>query len=141
MRDRPGILKVTSTLQLQDFLEVFAAGDCAYTDSNFPSTAQVAYQQGAAIALNLNALTKRNPLKTAAVNLRGTMMKLGLGEGAANLFDRFIVTGQVGHLIREGTYLELLPNSVHNFKATTQWLTDELFHHHNQIPKQTSSIT
>lgn len=74
------------------------------------------------------------------VHLRGTMIKLGLGEGAANIFDRLIVAGQLGHLIREGTYLELLPNSVHNFKATTQWLTDEIFHHHHQVHQRQSPI-
>lgn len=142
LRDRSGRLQVASTLQLSSFPEVFAAGDCAYTDAHLPSTAQVAYQQGAAIAHNLSALIKGAPLKPAAVHLRGTMIKLGLGEGAANIFDRFIVAGQVGHLIREGTYLELLPNSVHNFKATTQWLTDEIFHHHHhQIHQRQSAIT
>lgn len=135
LRDRAGRLQVTPTLQLPSYPEVFAAGDCAYVNEHLPATAQVAYQQGEAIAHNLTALGKGEALKPAAVNLRGTMMKLGLGEGAANIFDRFIVAGQVGHLIREGTYLELLPNSVHNFKATTQWLTDEIFHHHHhQIP-------
>ena len=139
-RDRAGRLQVTPTLQLPDFPEVFAAGDCAYGDSSLPATAQVAYQQGAAIAHNLTALAKGNQLKPASVHLRGTLMKLGLGEGAANLFDRFIVSGQVGHLIRQGAYLELLPNSVHNFKATTQWLTDELFSHHSQTAKKPSSV-
>ncbi|MEL7408611.1 MAG: FAD-dependent oxidoreductase, partial [Cyanobacteria bacterium J06558_2] len=141
LRDRRGRLQVTPTLQLPDFPEVFAAGDCAYADSKLPATAQVAYQQGEAIAHNLTALSKGQPLKAAAVHLRGTMMKLGLGAGAANMFDRLILGGQVGHLVREATYLELLPNSVHNFKATTQWLTDELFHHHRQKIKQPSTIS
>ena len=136
LRDRQGRIKVMPTLQLSSFPEVFAAGDCACSDPNLPATAQVAYQQGAAIADNLVALSKDRQLKPASVHLRGTMMKLGLGEGAANMFDRLIVAGQIGHLIREGTYLELLPNSVHNFKATTQWLTDELFHHHSSKIKQ-----
>lgn len=142
LRDRSGRLEVTPTMQLPSFPEVFAAGDCSYAGDSLPPTAQVAYQQGAAIAHNLSALMKGDQLKPAAVHLRGTMMKLGLGEGAANIFDRFIVTGQVGHLIREGTYLELLPNSVHNFKATTQWLTDEIFHHHHhhQTPQRESSM-
>jgi NADH dehydrogenase len=33
-------------------------------------------------------------------------------------------------LICQGTYLELLPTPVHNFKATTEWLNEEIFHHH-----------
>jgi hypothetical protein len=54
-------------------------------------------------------------------------MKLGVGDGVANLFDRLPITGRAGHLIRHGIYLELLPVYVHNFKATVGWLTDELF--------------
>jgi len=34
----------------------------------------------------------------------------------------------VGHLIRRGTYLQLLPTSVHNLKISLEWLTDEIFH-------------
>ncbi len=31
-------------------------------------------------------------------------------------------------MIRQGTYLELLPTPIHNFKATTEWLNEEIFH-------------
>lgn len=134
-RDRRGRLKVEPTLQLPNYPEVFAAGDCACLGADLPATAQVAYQQGKAIAHNLLALSQGKPATPASIHLRGTLMKLGLGEASANMFDRFIVAGQLGHLIREGTYLELLPNSVHNFKATTQWLTDELFSHHLRVAK------
>ncbi|MBD2773656.1 NAD(P)/FAD-dependent oxidoreductase [Iningainema tapete] len=131
-RDSAGRLRVTPTLQLPDFLEVFVGGDCAVLDQPLPATAQVAYQQGAAIAHNLQAIAKGNQLKPATVSMRGTLMKLGLGEGVANLFDRFMIIGRSGHLIRQGTYLELLPTPVHNFKATVGWLTDELFRRYSQ---------
>lgn len=129
-RDRADRLWVTPTLQLPGFSDVFAGGDCAALGEPLPATAQVAYQQGSAIARNLRAIATGDSLKPAHVALRGTLMKLGLGESAANIFDRFQVTGRLGHLIRQGTYLELLPTPVHNFKATTEWLTDEIFHRH-----------
>lgn len=155
-RDNHGRLSVTPTLQLPDFPEVFAGGDCAMDlqpDSEsgdeyepaehqsdqatsaenhhpkpkpLPPTAQVAYQQGAAIAHNLRALALGYALKPAKVNLRGTLLKLGLNNSAANIFDAIEVTGEVGHLIRQGTYLELLPTPIHNFKATAEWLKDEV---------------
>lgn len=28
----------------------------------------------------------------------------------------------------KATYVEMLPTPVRNFKATTEWLTDEVFH-------------
>ena len=127
-RDKKGRLKVTPTLQLPDFPEVFAGGDCAVdVEHPLPATAQVAYQQGAAIAQNLQAISQGRSPSPAQVRLRGTLMKLGLDESAAEIFDRFEVKGKLGHLIRQATYIELLPKPVHNFKATAEWLTDEVF--------------
>ena len=133
-QDKAGRLRVLPTLQLPGHPEVFAAGDCTVLDEPQPATAQVAYQQGAAIATNLNAIAQGQPPPIAEVNLRGTLMKLGLADGAANLFDRLVVTGRSGHLLRQATYLELLPNPVHNFKSTLGWLTDEILQRHTIPP-------
>lgn len=168
-RDKHGRLHVTPTLQLPDFPEVFAGGDCALdvqakVDSGreyeqpelhkdpaanngeqhkdgkpLPPTAQVAYQQGAAIAHNLKALALGKQLKPAEVSLRGTLLKLGLDNSAANIYDLFEVTGEAGHLIRQGTYLELLPTPIHDFKATTEWLKDEIFKKHLE-PNRTGEV-
>jgi NADH dehydrogenase len=118
-------------MQLLDFPEVFAGGDCAAVqDSSLPPTAQVAYQQGADIAKNLKAIALGEDLQPAQVNIRGTLLKLGLGAAAANLFNAFEVAGEPAHLIRQGTYLTLLPTPIHDFKATTEWLDEEIFHNH-----------
>lgn len=146
-RDKHGLPLVTSTLQLLAFPEVFAAGDCAIVqEHSLPPVAQVAYQQGAGIAKNLIALSQGKAPDSVAVNLRGTLLKLGIGNGVANLFNRLQINGKTGDLIRNGAYLELLPTPVHNFKATTEWLTDEVFHRYHQPKsvtqtKSTSGIT
>lgn len=130
-RDRRGRLQVLPTLQLPDFPEVFVGGDCAYVPTaSQPPTAQVAYQQGKAIAHNLQAIADGRSPVPAHVALRGTLMKLGIGEGVANLFDQVEVKGEVGHLIREATYLELLPTPARNVRLTAEWLKDELFQQH-----------
>ncbi|MBE9001353.1 NAD(P)/FAD-dependent oxidoreductase [Nostoc sp. LEGE 12447] len=127
-RDRP---LVTPTLQLLDFPEVFVGGDCAAVqDNSLPPTAQVAYQQGASIAQNLKAIALGEDLKPVKINIRGTLLKLGINDAAANLFNVFEVAGESGHLIRQGTYLTLLPTPIHDFKATTEWVDEEIFHHH-----------
>lgn len=127
-RDKQGRLKVSPTLQLPEFPEVFAGGDCTVDSSNpLPATAQVAYQQAANIAHNLKAISEGKSPSPAQVHLRGTMMKLGLEESVAEIFDRFEVKGKPGHLIRQAVYLEMLPTPVRNFKATAEWLTDEIF--------------
>ena len=170
-RDQHGRLHVTSTLQLPDFPEVFAGGDCAIelqsASANrdeyehpqlqhdqstsveehhrnakpLPPTAQVAYQQGATIAHNLKALAMSEELKPTQVNLRGTLLKLGIGNSVANIFNSVEITGELGHLIRQGTYLELLPTPIHNFKATTEWLKDEVFQRYaNNSVKQAAKV-
>jgi len=130
-RDKRGRLIVKPTLQLPEFPEVFAAGDCATNPENpQPSTAQVAYQQGRAIAQNLKLQAAGKGLLPVEVHLRGTLMKLGLDDGVANLFNKVQIKGQPGHLLRQATYLELLPTPSHNVRITTEWLTDELFQRH-----------
>ncbi|MEA5508737.1 NAD(P)/FAD-dependent oxidoreductase [Crocosphaera sp. UHCC 0190] len=134
-KDKHGLPLVTPTLQLPDFPKVFAAGDCAVVkDHPFPPVAQIAYQQGGEIADNLIALSQGKNIQPINPTLRGTLMKLGINNGVADLFDKIQVTGKTGDLIRNGTYLELLPTPIHNFKATTNWLTDEIFHRHH-LPK------
>ncbi|MBI4784866.1 MAG: NAD(P)/FAD-dependent oxidoreductase [Oscillatoriophycideae cyanobacterium NC_groundwater_1537_Pr4_S-0.65um_50_18] len=128
-RDKQGRLKVTHTLQLPDFPEVFAGGDCTVMENLLPATAQVAYQQGAAIAHNLQALSEGRVLVPTQIGLRGTLMKLGLDESVAELFDRYEVKGNLGHLIRQAAYIDLLPTPARNFKITAEWLSDELFYH------------
>jgi demethylphylloquinone reductase len=126
-RDKQGRLKLTNTLQLLDFPEVFAGGDCTVMEQPLPATAQVAYQQGAAIAHNLQALTEDRPLLPVEIGLRGTLLKLGLDESVADLYDRYQVKGHLGHLIRQAAYVDLLPTPARNFKGTIEWLSDELF--------------
>jgi demethylphylloquinone reductase len=126
-RDKQGRLKLTSTLQLLDFPEVFAGGDCTVMEEPLPATAQVAYQQGAAIANNLTALAEGHPLPPVEIGLRGTLLKLGLDDSVADLYDRYQVKGRLGHLIRQAAYVDLLPTPARNFKGTIEWLSDELF--------------
>lgn len=126
-RDSKGRLKVLSTMQLIDHPEIFVGGDCAVNwDKSIPPTAQAAYQQGSAIAKNLQALSTGKVPDMANVTIRGTMLKLGLDDAAADLFDRLLIEGKAAHLLRQSRYLTTLPAPVRNFKATTQWLTEEV---------------
>ena len=134
-KDQAGRLRVLPTLQVPGYPNVFAGGDGTRLDAPQPATAQVAYQQGAAIARSLNAVVRHQPPQPAPVSLRGTLIKLGQAEGAANLFDRLAITGRSGHLIRQGIYLSLLPHPVHNVSNIVSWLSDELFQRHT-LPRK-----
>jgi len=130
-RDHRGRLLVTPTMQLLDFSEVFAGGDCAVVkDSPLSPIAQVAYQQGKGIADNLRAIAFGEKLKPVSVDIRGTLLKLGLEAAVANLYDRFQIAGELGHLIRQGAYMELLPTPIHNLKITAEWVGEEIFNRH-----------
>ena len=76
-KDRP---LVTSTLQLPDFPEVFAGGDCAAEQGDIlPPLAQVAYQQGKTIAHNLDALEHGRELANAESKSAGFSAEAGIG--------------------------------------------------------------
>lgn len=127
-RDRKGRLLVKPTMQLLDFPEVFAGGDCAAVeDDSLPPTAQVARQQGSAIASNLQALAKGKELQPADVSISGTLMKLGLENAAANIFNQVEVDGEMAHLIRQGTYMNILPTPLRDLKLTAKWFREEVY--------------
>ncbi len=127
-RGKHGRLLVSPTLQLPDFPNVWAGGDCAtLLENELPPTAQVAYQQGQAIAENLKAIATGSPLQAADVSMRGSLLKLGMGAAGANLFEHVSLSGKSADLIRRSTYLTLLPVPAHRFKATASWLADEIF--------------
>ncbi|MEM6434968.1 MAG: NAD(P)/FAD-dependent oxidoreductase [Cyanobacteria bacterium P01_D01_bin.115] len=133
-RTKRGHLLVKPTLQLLAHPEVFAAGDCAVIESDeghtdpLPATAQVAYQQGGAIAQSLMARAKQqDSLPASNVGLRGTVMKLGMGTAVANVFDRYEIVGTLGQNIRQAMYLSLMPTPAHNLRATLDWIKADVF--------------
>jgi len=124
--NKNGLPFVSQTLQLLDYPEVFAAGDCVEVQQQAqPALAQIAYQQGTTIAQNLDALEDGRDLANCQAKLRGTLMKLGSGYSAANILDKFKIEGKSADIIRHATYIEMLPTPIHNFKATKQWLQNE----------------
>ncbi|MEM6837299.1 MAG: FAD-dependent oxidoreductase, partial [Cyanobacteria bacterium P01_C01_bin.120] len=134
-RTRRGQLLVTPTLQLLEHPNVFAAGDCAVVEAHeppLPATAQVAYQQGWAIANALMAQAQQqDALSPSRVSSRGTMMKLGLGTSVANVFNRYEIVGPVGQTIRQVMYMGLMPTPSHNTRTTLDWIKDDVFKLHS----------
>lgn len=127
-RDPKGRPYLTSALQLIGSPNVFAGGDCATNVHDpQPAIAQVAYQQGRAIAHNILAMIEGRDPKPVDVSLRGTLMKLGIEESIAEIMGRVRVAGHAGHLIRQATYLSLLPTPARNLKLGAEWITDEVF--------------
>jgi NADH dehydrogenase FAD-containing subunit len=127
-KDKKGRLIVEPTLQLSEFPNVFVGGDCAVMrDHSYPPTAQVAHQQGSQIAQNLQALVAGKAPQQADVGITGTFMKMGLEDGIANIFNRLEVDGTTGHLMRQGTYMNILPTPKHNLKISGKWINEEIY--------------
>ena len=126
-RDRKGRLIVKPTLQLIDYPNVFAGGDCAVVDGyDLPPTAQVANQQGTTIAHNILALKRGDKLRSLNVTLKGSMIKMGTNQAATNLYNRIQVNGEIGHLMRQAVYMNTLPTPKRDLKLTWRWLKGEL---------------
>ena len=132
-KNKHGLPLVNTNLQLLQHPEVFAAGDCAVVkERDYAPLAQIAYQEAATIAKNLIALSQNKELHAVSASMRGTLMKLGIRNGVANIFDKVKVNGRTGDIIRNVTYLEMLPTPLHDFNATTEWLSEEIFHRYHQ---------
>lgn len=126
--DERGRPYLTSALQLIGMPNVFAGGDCAVdVRAPQPATAQVAYQQGRAIARNIQALIEDRSLEPTDITIRGTLMKLGLEEGVAEILNKVQIAGRTGHLIRQALYRGLLPMPAKNLKLGVEWIASEVF--------------
>lgn len=126
-RDPEGRPYLTSALQIIGLPNVFAGGDCAVDPRELsPATAQVAYQHGKAIAQNIMALIKGESAQPVNIKLRGTFVKSGLETSVVEILNQFVITGQAGHLARQGTYLNLLPTPARNLKLSAEWIADEV---------------
>ncbi|MGF1459596.1 MAG: NAD(P)/FAD-dependent oxidoreductase [Leptolyngbyaceae cyanobacterium] len=123
-RERPYL---TSALQLIGYPHVFAGGDCAINvHTPRSATAQIAHQQGRAIAKNIISMIQGQPSKPCSTTENGILLKTGLDASVVEIFDTVMLTGRVGHLVRRAAYLSLLPTPESNLKRNTQWITGEV---------------
>lgn len=128
-RQRPYL---TSALQLIQFPEVFAGGDCAVNVHTPQSaTAQIAYQHGRAIAENIMCLIADQPLVPCDVTQQGTFLKVGQQKSLVDVFDTVMLSGKVGHLARRAVYLSLVPQPGKPLELHTQWIADEMLSQFN----------
>lgn len=88
-----GRVQVLPTLNVQEYNDVFVVGDSAivtdrYNQKAYDPTAQIAMQQGEAIANNLQHLLDGEPLTPFIPNLKGSVCSLGSGDGVALVKER-----------------------------------------------------
>ena len=116
---------INNNLQLKDFPNVFAIGDISeFETNNFPVTAQVAMQQGAHVALNLNLLMNNEKLQPFNFNDNGEMMSLGVGEASISGLG-LTFSGKLAFDLRRIIYASKMPKVGRSFKSTASWFLDK----------------
>lgn len=99
--DPTGRYVVEPTLQSKGNPHIFVIGDQAV---GAPQLAQVAMQHGAVAAYNIGALIRKAKLRTFAFASKGTLVSLGEGSSAGDVFG-FAITGRLGWLLWHVVYL------------------------------------
>ncbi|WP_052654573.1 NAD(P)/FAD-dependent oxidoreductase [Planococcus massiliensis] len=88
-------VKVDADLRAPGHSDVFVIGDCALmineeTNRPYPPTAQIAMQQGQAVANNINALIKGEETHPFVPDLKGTVCSLGENDAIGVVFGKKI---------------------------------------------------
>ena len=117
-----GHLAIESTLRLVGQDAAFAIGDISLCpEQHWPATAQVAMQQGAAVASALAAERHGNPLQPFQFVDRGEMLSLGLGDATLTGMG-LTLAGTIAFQIRRATYLTRLPSASLGLRSAGAWL-------------------
>lgn len=130
-------LKVRDTLQLLEYPEVLALGDCAcFLDNEgkpLPMTAQVANQQAPVGADNLVRMLTEKPLRLFRYRRLGELASLGTYNAIADL-GKVQLRGILAWWIWRSIYLVKMPWWADRFRIAADWTLDLFF------PRDTSRI-
>lgn len=115
-------LPINSCLEVIGLSDVLGVGDVAYNDDySWPSTAQVALQQGEAAAQNVMALRAGKVPQPFEFNDLGEMMSLGIGEASITGLG-FTLAGPLAFHMRRAAYLTKLPGLSLGLRSACTWL-------------------
>jgi NADH dehydrogenase len=122
-KTRNCLLKVTPTLQLPGYANVFSLGDNAYYEASDPQqagTAQLAFQESTLAATNVRALLAGKQLQTKHFEEIGEAISLGT-ERAAVLTGGKAFAGALARQARFALYTSRLPTWQHRLRVGASW--------------------
>ncbi len=120
---KQGIL-VNSYLEAKGVKSIFAIGDIAYNQqTDWPSSAQLAIQQGVAVAKNISALGKGKKATPFQFNDRGEMLSLGIGEATITSLG-ITLAGPLAFHLRRMAYLTKMPELSLGIRSAVAWALD-----------------
>ncbi|MBW4669478.1 MAG: NAD(P)/FAD-dependent oxidoreductase [Cyanomargarita calcarea GSE-NOS-MK-12-04C] len=124
-QNQRGQITTTSTLQVIDYPEIFALGDCSDTHDaegkQVPGTAQAAFQQADYTAWNIWASLTNRPLLPFRYQPLGEMMTLGIDNATLTGLG-LKLEGTFAYLARRLAYLYRMPTLDHQLKVGFNWL-------------------
>ena len=126
-----GRIKVNEFLQVVEFPEVFAIGDCSTFDpeltmKKFPPTAQLAEAHAKVAASNLKELLKGGTLSKFDYSWKGQSAIIGKRTGIASFFG-INIAGFVAYLLWRNLYLSKIRSSDKKFRVWLDWTLDLFF--------------
>tara|TARA_B100000700_G_scaffold300104_1_gene367850 strand:- start:415 stop:1611 length:1197 start_codon:yes stop_codon:yes gene_type:complete len=120
-------IKVNEFMQVNGSKNIFFVGDLTLNDHNpYPSSAQVATQQGFLTAQNIFSLRKGHTLKPFLFKDRGEILSLGIGNAALTGYG-ITLSGPLAFEIRRLAYLKRMPGIVLFLKSGGSWLFSKKF--------------
>jgi len=127
-----GRLVVNQFLQVADWPNVWAIGDCAVVPDirnvgkSHPPTAQHAMREGKTVAENITAALSGRPLRAFSFKTIGLLASIGRRMGVARVFG-FNFSGFFAWWLWRTIYLSKLPGLDKKIRVAFDWTLDLLF--------------
>ena len=130
-KDR-GRIAVNQFLQVSDWPDVWAVGDCAFVPDiknpgkSHPPTAQHAIREGKVVAQNIAAALLGRPLRSFSFRTIGLLASIGRRTGVARVLG-FNFSGFFAWWMWRTVYLSKLPGLDKKVRVAFDWTLDLLF--------------
>jgi NADH:ubiquinone reductase (H+-translocating) len=127
-----GRICVNQFLQVSDWPDVWAVGDCAFVPDirnpgkSHPPTAQHAIREGRVVAKNIAAVLLGHRLKPFSFRTIGLLASIGRRTGVARIFG-FNFSGFLAWWMWRTVYLSKLPGLDKKIRVAFDWTLDLLF--------------
>ena len=130
-RTHKGRILVNEYLQVPQFPEVFAIGDCSTFDpalsmKPFPPTAQIAEAHAKIAASNLKELVRGGKMTKFDYSWKGQSAIIGKRTGIASFFG-INISGFLAYLLWRNLYLSKIRSSDKKFRVWLDWTLDLFF--------------
>ncbi|MCI0390910.1 MAG: FAD-dependent oxidoreductase [Acidobacteria bacterium] len=129
--DQRGRILTNEFLEVPDYENVWAIGDCAAipdlrSGKTYPPTAQHAIRQGRVVADNMTASIMGGQKRAFAYDLKGQLASLGERSGVANLYG-IKFSGFWAWWLWRTVYLFKLPQFDRKVRVALDWTLDLIF--------------